>query len=186
MKKLAAVVLAAILGAGAARAGSIEVDFDPKAEFERYKIWAWVPERDQGHRGVLAGATMRDRVEAGLVGCLKRAGLRQAGPDEKPDVLVRYQGDIGSGKTITTSAGSVPNWSNPAYATVQFTEMTATLIVDLIDAGSNTLAWRLYVDEKYAGPNDPPGKFRSAVEKGFKKYPPSPSSRSRKAREEGK
>ncbi len=183
MRKLAPVGLAAILAVGVLRAGSIEVDFNPKAEFERYKTWAWAPDRDQGHHGVLADATMRERVEGALAGELRNAGLRPADPGESPDLLVRYQGDIGTGKTVTTSAGSLANFSDPGYATLQFAEQNATLIVDLIEPTTSALAWRLYIDQKYGRPNDPPDKFRRALEKGFSRYPPSASARERKARE---
>ena len=53
---------------------------------------------------------MRKRVEAALAKRLKIAGLRQAEAGEKPDVLVRYQGDIGEGETITTSSGAASLW----------------------------------------------------------------------------
>jgi hypothetical protein len=183
MKKLAAVVMAAIVVGAAARAGSAKVDFNPKAEFERYKTWAWAPEPEGGRNGVLADETMRKRVEAILAQQLEAVGLHPAGPNETPDLVVSFQGDLGTGKTIATSAGSIANMVDPGYATMQFAEMRATLIVDLADSSTKTLAWRLYVDERYGGPNDPPGKFRSAVEKGFKKYPPSESARAKKAKE---
>jgi len=183
MRKLVVVGSAVILATGVLRAGSIEVDFNPKAEFERYKTWAWVPDRDQGHHGVLADATMRERVEGTLAGQLRNAGLRPADPGEPPDLLVRYRGDIGTGKIVTTSAGSVANFSDPGYTTLQFAEQTATLIVDLIEPTESTLAWRLYLDQKYGGPNDPPDKLRRALDKGFSRYPPSASARAKKARE---
>ena len=173
MRKLA-VFVTAILAVGAVRAGSIEVDFNPKAEFERYKTWAWAPDRDRERHGVLADKTTRERVEGALAQHLRNAGLRLANPNETPDVLVSYRGDIGTGKTVTTSAGGSP---------IQFQEQSATLIVDLIDPATNTLAWRLYVHQKFGGPNDPPDKLRRALDKGFAKYPPSASARAKKARE---
>ena len=183
MRKLAVVVAGAILAVGAIRAGSIEVDFNPKAEFERYKTWAWAPDRDQERHGVLADKTTRERVERALAQRLRNAGLRAADLNETPDILLSYRGDIGTGKTVTTSAGALANWSNPAYSTIQFAEQSATLIVDMIDPATNTLAWRLYIDQKFGGPNDPPGKLRRALDKGFAKYPPSASARAKKARE---
>jgi hypothetical protein len=171
-----------ILAAGSVRAGSIDVDFNPNVEFEKYRTWGWVPDRDKGHHGVLADLTMRERVEKALAIRLREAGLTEAGPDATPDVLVRYQGDIGQGKTGTTSVDSAYYWTDPAYASVEFTEQTATLIVDLIDGASKALAWRLYIHHSYGGPSDPPNRMRDALDKGFAKYPPTPAARAKKAK----
>jgi hypothetical protein len=172
----------AILAGGSVRAGSIDVDFNPNVEFEKYRTWGWVPDRDKGHHGVLTDLTMRERVEKALAIRLREAGLSQAGADGTPDVLVRYQGDIGQGKTGTTSVDSAYYWTDPAYASVEFTEQTATLIVDLIDGPSKALAWRLYIHQSYGGPSDPPNRMRDALDKGFAKYPPSPAARAKKAK----
>jgi hypothetical protein len=113
---------------------------------------------------------------------LRNAGLRPAASDEKPDLLVGYRGDIGTGKEIETSQGGLSSIDNPVYSTVQFTEQTATLMVDLVDAGTNALAWRLYIDQAIKGPNDPPDKLARALDKGFAKYPPSASAIAKKAK----
>jgi hypothetical protein len=182
MRKLALVLAASWLAVGAVFAGSIDVDFNPTAEFEKYRTWDWVPDRDKGHHGVLADQTMRDRVEKALSIRMREAGLKQAEPGAAADVLVRYQGDLGQGKSGSTSLGALYNWTDPAYASVQFTEQTATLIVDLVDGGTKTLAWRLYIHQSYGGPSDPPNRMRDALDKGFAKYPPSASARAKKAR----
>ncbi len=183
MRNLIAIACFMLAAAGGAKAGSIDVDFSPKAEFERYKTWAFVPDRDQGHHGVLADATMRERVEGALAHQLKESGLRPAAAGETADVLVRYTGDIGTGKTIRTSAGAVENMADMGYATLQYATQRATLMVDLVDSSTKLLAWRLYVDQSYGGPNDPPNKMQKALAKGFAKYPPSKSERERKAKE---
>ena len=182
MRRLILAFLTAALAAGIARAGSVDVDFNPKAEFQRYRTWAWIPGRDQGHHGVLADATMRERVEQALSIRLREAGLRAAAPEDKPDLLVSYRGDIGQGKSGSTNLGGWSSLDNPVYSSIQFTEQTATLMVDLVDAATNALAWRLYIDQTIKGPADPPDKLARALDKGFSKYPPSPSAIAKKAR----
>jgi hypothetical protein len=182
MKKLALTILTAVVAAGSISAGPVEVDFNPKAEFARYQTWAWLPGHDQGQRGVLADATMRERVEKALAIRLREAGLTRTEPDLHPDLLVTYRGDLGSGKEISTSQGGWSSLDNPLYTTVQFTERTATLMVDLVDASTKALAWRLYIDQTIKGPNDPPDKLSRALDKGFAKYPPTKSEISKKAK----
>ena len=184
MRKLALTLATGLLAIGAAYAGSVDVDFSPKADFKHYNTWAWIPGHDQGHRGVLADATMRERVERALTVRLKTAGLLPVTGDEKPDLYVRYQGDIGEGKEVTTSLGSLLhyNWADPAAATLQFMEQAAALIVDLVDTKTTTLAWRLYIHDTYGGPNDPPNKLARSLDKGFEKYPPTAAEVARKAR----
>ena len=183
MRRPALALALGMLAAGAARAGQITVNFNPTGDFKHYNTWAWIPGRDEGHHGVLADATMRQRVEHALAVRLKTAGLVPATVDQKPDVLVRYQGDIGDGKDITTSLGSVQHFADPMYATLRFTEQDATLMVDLLDAAKNVLVWRLYVNETIQGPSDESDKFAKALDKGFAKYPPSAADVARKAKE---
>jgi hypothetical protein len=183
MRRIARTVAAVLLAAGAAHAGQITVNFNPKADFKHYNTWDWAPGRDQGHNGVLADATMRARVEHAISIRLKTAGLLPVTGDAKPDLLVRYLGDIGSGKEITTSLGSVMHFADPEYATLRFTEQDATLMVDLIDASKQFLAWRLYVNESIDGPNDESDKFARSLDKGFGKYPPTAAEVARKAKE---
>jgi hypothetical protein len=182
MRRLALAILTGTIVAGAASAGSVEVDFNPKADFKRYETWAWLPGHDQGQRGVLADATMRERVEKALSIRLREAGLTRTSPELKPDLYVTYRGDVGAGKEIQTSQGGLSSMDNPLYTSIQFREQTATLMVDLVDASTNALAWRLYIDQTIKGPNDPPDKLQRALDKGFAKYPPSPSEISKKAR----
>jgi hypothetical protein len=183
MRRLAVAVLTGALIAGSARAGAVEVDFNPKAEFARYRTWAWIPDRDKGHHGVLMDETMRARVEQALGIRLREAGLRAAAADETPDLLVAYRGDMGQGKSGSTNLGGLSSWDNPAYMTIKFTEQTATLMVDLVDAKTNSLAWRLYLDQTIKGPSDPPDKLSKALDKGFAKYPPSASAIAKKTKQ---
>ena len=183
MKRITLVLAAGLLVVGFARAGKIDVDFNPKADFDHYKTWAWVPDRDKGHHGVLVDATMRGRVEKAIGKRLTAAGLHEAGAGEKADLLVRYTGDTGTGESGSSNFGGLHSFDDPAAMSVQFTEQTANLMVDLIDNGTQTLAWRLYIDQMVKGPTDPPDKLQRALDKGFAKYPPTASEIKKKARQ---
>src|SRR4029077_3782108 len=75
MRRFVLALAIGVMAAGSVREGSIDVDFNPNAEFEKYKTWAWIPDRDKGHHGVLADLTMRERVEKALALRLGEAGL---------------------------------------------------------------------------------------------------------------
>ena len=62
-------------------------------------------------------------------------------------------------------------WTDPAYASVQFTEQTASLIVDLVDGASKSLAWRLYIHHSYGGPSDPRTGCATRLDKGVREVP---------------
>jgi hypothetical protein len=182
MRRSVPALVAVALSTGAILAGGVQVDFNPKADFQSYKTWAFHPDREKGLRGVLADATMRERVEKALSIRMREAGLTAPAVDAKPDLYVSYRGDTAQGKDVSSNLGGLSSWDNPLYTSVHFTEQTATLMVDLVDASTNALAWRLYIDEVVRGPNDPPDKLSKALDKGFAKYPPKPSEIARKAK----
>lgn len=182
MRTQAVAFLTVLLCFAGARAGAVEVDFNPKADFQHYKTWGWLPDREKSLRGVLADATMRERVEKAIAIRMREAGLTVAAADAKPDLYVSYRGDTAQGKDVSSNLGGMSSYDNPVYTTIQFTEQTATLMIDLVDAATNALAWRLYIDEVVRGPNDPPDKMSKALDKGFAKYPPSASAIAKKAK----
>lgn len=186
MRAIAGTVLAALLTTTTVLGGGVEVDFNPKAEFQRYRTWAWLPDHDKNLRGVLADATMRERVEKQIAIRMREAGFTVAAADAKPDLYVSYRGDTAQGKEVSSNLGGLSAYDNPIYTTIHFTEQTATLMIDLVDASTNALAWRLYIDQTVRGPNDPPDKLSKALDKGFAKYPPSASAIAKKAREQEK
>ncbi len=113
MRGLAPALLIAALFGGAARAGTVDVDFNPKAEFQRYRTWAWAPGRDESRRGVLADATMRERVEKQLAIRLREAGLKAVAPSDNPDLLVNYRGDTGTGRKGRRISAVCAAWTTP-------------------------------------------------------------------------
>ena len=173
----------AALCAGVVLAGGVNVDFNPKADFAslqdlgaftriaRKAFAACSPTRP-------CASVSRRRSRSA---CGKRGSSPQP-PDAKPDLYVSYRGDTAQGKDVSSNLGGLSSWDNPLYTSVHFTEQTATLMVDLVDASTNALAWRLYIDEVVRGPNDPPDKLSKALDKGFAKYPPTASEIARKAK----
>ncbi len=71
---------------------------------------------------------------------------------------------------------------NAAYTSIEFTEQTATLMVDLVDTSTN--AWRgaCTSTRRSKGSIGSSDKLAKALDKGFAKYPPSASAIAKKAR----
>ena len=65
MQRLALAVLAAVLAAGAVHAGSPAVDFNPKAEFQRYaEVWRKLSQQLQTAQNTIDEAGRRSRALA--------------------------------------------------------------------------------------------------------------------------
>lgn len=190
-RRMLAAAVAGLFFSAPAHAGKIKTDFNPKADFASYKTWDWVEGHDVGHRGVLAGKAARELVESALTGDLERAGLRRVAAGEKPDLVVRYVGEVSDAAKGTTSGylgGYEPyimgEWSQGFQTALNVSEKSATMMVDLIDPETKMLVWRAFIEQKYGSTASQIGSpVADAVRKAFEDYPPSESARQRKLKE---
>ena len=188
---IVAVCVVVLLAAAPAHAGKIKTDFNPKADFDAYRTWDWVEGHDVGHRGVLAGKAARELVESALTSDLERVGLRRVAAGEKPDLVVRYVGEVSDAAKGTTSGylgGYEPyimgEWSQGFQTALNVSEKSATMMVDLIDPDTKMLVWRAFIEQKYGSTASQIGSpVAEAVRKAFEDYPPSESARARKLKE---
>ena len=159
MKRLLLALLVVTVTASQAWAGKIETDFNPRLDFSSFTTWDWIPDRDQGHRGILAGKPAREMVETAVARELEHVGLRKATAGETPDLLVRYFGDIAEAAsgTSTTSPYMISPFTDgywaPAFqSATRFSQKSAALMIDLIEGKEKSLAWRAYIEQKYGSP----------------------------------
>ena len=190
MNRILAAVIVALLATGSVRAGKVETDFNPRADFSAYKTWDWVPDRGVGHRGILAGEPAREIVETAVSRQLARVGLRRVGTGETPDLVVRYWGEIAEGEEGTSTGGvfgydpfTDGYWNGAFKTAVHFSEKAATLMVDLIDPTTKMLTWRAFIEQKYGSPTGVGNPVAEALVKAFDRYPPSESARAKKLKE---
>ena len=154
-----------VFGCGGATVSS---DYDTSKDFSQYKTFAWVDDSQVEASYDLQGL-LHDRIHAAVKTELEAKGLTEA--TENPDLLLAYH----TGKQDQTQIDSwgYGYWGPRSVDTYTYT--TGTLIIDLVDAESQQLAWR-GTAEDIIDPNPSPEKsqenINKAVAKIFSKYPP--------------
>ena len=163
----------ALLGT-VALAKSVTYDYDPGADFSRYKTYAWT-------RGTeLTDELNHARIVRAVDAQLAAKGLTRVEPGARPEVLVAYHasfernleihgfshgwGPFGLGADRTGSARVQP-------------VLVGTLVVDIIDARTNAIVWRAMASSDInpaTSPRKRDQKIARATEMMFKNYPPRP------------
>jgi uncharacterized protein DUF4136 len=157
-----------------ALAKSVTYDYDPGADFSRYKTYAWT--RGTELTDELNHARIVRAVDAQLVA----EGLTRVEPGARPEVLVAYHASFERNVEIQ---GFSHGWGpfglggdRIGSARVQ-PVLVGTLVVDIIDARTNAIVWRATASSDInpaTSPQKRDQKIASATEKMFKNYPPRP------------
>jgi len=168
-----------------AKDGSVKWDFDPDADFARYKTFAFVPLPEQEKKGVLADPRLRDQVRNLIAGAMELKGIHEVPRDEPHDLAVRFWVAARTKEELI----SVPNtdpimyWGGyPPYLTGAWSYWyndvvtqhyhEAILLVDLIDRPKKDLTWRIYLTEKIKGDGSGWANAQKNIRKGLERYPP--------------
>jgi hypothetical protein len=172
--------LIVILTPSAALAVKVQTDSDSSIAVSGYRTYAWKSGEMPGlteQRQVQVERWVQDAVNEELAA----SGLREVADD--PDVYVTFF-------ATTDILGGLKNWgsfdhrrhfgygaSQEYYvgwnAVMSQPDTTGILLIDLVDASSDTLAWRAYCKGTIK-PGRPTyeKKIRKAVKLAFKQYPP--------------
>jgi len=147
-----------------ALAASVNVDFDGKVDFSRYKTYSWGDCRVEGN------PLVHERILSAFEKQLSAKGLTRA--EGEGDIQVIYHGstrqDI-SGERW----GYGPDLDWTVAAAVVGTFRIGTLVVDLLDVGSKRLVWRgVARDALSDNPVTHEKTINKAAEKMFARYPP--------------
>ena len=173
IKMFAAAVSMMLLGT-TGLAQNVSYDLDRNARFSQFRTYAWT-------RGTeLADQLHHARVVRSIEGQLSTKGLTRVQPDAKPDVLVAYHTRFDRNLQINAFGSG---WGGPRFgglrsgtATTQEL-LTGTLVVDVIDARTNAMAWRGMASgdiNTAARPEQRDKNINRAVQKMFKNYPAKP------------
>jgi hypothetical protein len=158
-------------------AQKVKIDFDNTVDFSTYRTYAWKGCRSAGDDLVLTSASSlaEQRVRNAVNEQLTAKGVAEV--EEGPDIYVTCIGQRQDKRRIESDyAGWEPRWRygwGPGWGsgrTVDWTE--GLLIIDIVDAKKEQLAWRAYCTATIDDPSKIAKKIRSAVTKAFKGYPP--------------
>jgi hypothetical protein len=157
-----------------ALAQSVTYDYDRAAHFANYRTYAWTPGTE------LTDELNHARVVRAIDAALVAKGLARVEPSANPDVLVAYHTTFYTESVVTGSTHGLGPFSLGGdwfgSARVQ-PVLVGTLVVDIIDARTNSIVWRSLASSDIR-PTDKPEsrdkKITKATERMFKNYPPKP------------
>ncbi|HSA91579.1 MAG TPA: DUF4136 domain-containing protein [Terriglobales bacterium] len=169
-RKRTIAVLMTLLLAGAAFGQQTSVDYDHKADFSRYKTYAWA----QGHP--VQDPFNHQRIVTAIDAQLAAKGWKRIEPGQKPDAIVLYRAAAAERKQANVwGTGYGPAWrlgGGSARVDVD-TIQVGQLVVDIMDAASRKLIWRGRASDTLSDkPEKNEKKINKAAEKLFKKFPP--------------
>ena len=168
MKKTALLAAALALLAAACSTLSTSVDFDPVADFGRYKTYSW---KDTGD---VADKTWGRRIEAVLEDTAATKGLKQVkeGGDLWMAVHARFSTEY---QVNYWNSGWGYGWGwGPGPTTVSAIPV-GTIVVDLVDAKKGTLVWRGIAHDSLRPDREPEERektLRKVMAELFANYPP--------------
>lgn len=149
----------------------VDVDSDEAADFGKYKTYAWragTPTKDP---------LMQKRIQNAVEDELNAKGLSKK--ESAPDLhVVTHAASKTEKQVIVNNPGYAgygwSGWNRRGPTTVNTYEIeTGTLIVDLLDAGSNELVWRGVATKTLSeNPQKIAKLIKKVVAKMFKKFPP--------------
>lgn len=160
------------------------VDWEPGANFQLYRTYAWGVCGDPGDLQAWSPRIMQDiEFQLGV------RGFRKAPPGQQPDVIIIYRTEVeerasfveydygyGPGWGLGPALGWGPSWGwnwNGGPVTVEpAVERKFELTVEIVDAQRNQLLWRGDASDHLSHKSEKNVKrFRRAVEKLFRNYP---------------
>ncbi len=157
-------------------------DFDPNLDFSKFKTFAFIGGVEALVRMQLNPEQLNNQIHRAVTRELTAKGLREVKPEENPDLVVRYWANSQKDSDVATSANWGVfgpyfgyHWGYVYYNMETYTNHQGTLGIELIDARSRELAWRMFVSVKLIH-SDSAKIWKTAdgnIKNAFKSYPPS-------------
>lgn len=167
-----AVLFAGLAFATTTFAQTISFDFDKAVNFAGFRTYAWA----QGTN--VPDALVHQRVVNAVDVQMALKGLQQVQGDATPDVLVAYHAAFDRNLQVT---GFGSGWGPYRFAGTRTVSARAeeivvgTMVVDVIDAKTNTIVWRATATKDIdmnAKPEKRDKNISRTAAKLFKNYPP--------------
>jgi len=169
MRKMRAVgvLMVALFAARGARGQKVTVEFDRNAHFSDYKTFAIRKGELNSKNPALNSDLVKKQIEADIENDLTAKGLTEVAG--RADLNVFYTFGAAREAKVEAYPAGWYGWGT-RYVRVPYAE--GTLVIDLRDAGTHSLAWRAVASEEKSDPTKIAGKIDDMVKKSFEKYPP--------------
>jgi hypothetical protein len=163
-------------------AAKVAIDFDPNLDFAKYKTFAYIGGIEQLQRLQVNPDQLKNQIHRSIVRELTSKGLREVQSVEDPDLVVRYwietNREVGVGYGVswgTYGTYWTGHWSVQYISMDTHSTTEGILGIELIDAKTSSLAWRMFATEKiYHTDRAKIWKVADkSITKGFKGYQPS-------------
>lgn len=165
------------------------VDFNPNLDFSKYKTYAFIGAVENLLMLQLDPDVMDDRIHHAINQELSKKGLREVQLGQRPDLVVRYWANPSQQVNVTTMGNWAPygpyigSYWAWIYNDVSSSSKEGSLIIDLIDAKSRDLSWRLYLIRRISNSEKDWKKADEELTKAFESFPPSDSDKEAKKKE---
>lgn len=156
------------------------VDFDPDVDFSKFKTFAFIGPVQNLVEIQMNADLINTRMHDMVVRELGKKGLHEVNLGQNPDLVVRYWAVPESQVNVAAMGNWAPysayidgRWSNMYSAVPPSGKRDTTLILDLIQTKTKSLAWRTYLTRKLSDPDKDWKKADEEFTDAFKSYPPS-------------
>ena len=167
---ICAAAVGTLIAGSPAAAQNVDVDSNPSANFAGYRTYTWTVGTPA------ANPLAEQRIHAAVDQQLAAKGFSKV--TANPDVVVATHVVTKEQKQLDVNGfGGGFFFPGQATATVR-TYVVGTLAVDIYDAKNKMLVWRgTGTDTLSSKPDKNTGKADKALDKMFKQYPPTPSTK---------
>jgi hypothetical protein len=171
-----------LLLCGMPAGAKVATDFDPNLDFAKYKTFTYIGGIEQLQRLQVNPDQLKNQIHRAIVRELTSKGLREVQSVEEADLVVRYwietSREVGVGYGVswgTYGTYWTGHWSVQYVSMDTHSSTEGVLGIELIDAKTKGLAWRMFATEKiYHTDRAKVWKVAdNSIKKGFKGYQPS-------------
>lgn len=171
--------LALLLGCALTTAAKLTIDFDPDIDFSKFKTFSFIGPVENLVMIQLNPDLINTQMHDMVVRELQKKGLREVSSAQNPDLVIRYWTIPESQVNVAAMGNWGPfgpyidgRWSNVYNSVPTPSKRETTMILDLIETRTKSLAWRAYVTRKFSDPEKDWKKAEEEFTEGFKTYPP--------------
>jgi hypothetical protein len=172
--------LALLLGCALTAAAKLAIDFDPDIDFSKFKTFSFIGPVENLVMIQMNPDLINTQMHDMVVRELQKKGLREVNAGQNPDLVIRYWTIPESQVNVAVMGNWGPfgpyidgRWSNVYNSVPAPSKRESTMILDLIENRTKSLAWRAYVTRKFSDPEKDWKKAEEEFTEGFKSYPPS-------------